>query len=55
VQVSRNPAVADLVGLAKFVGFELIGLWPEISWPSSAITATANGSSSPFRAPADLT
>src|SRR5271168_4781274 len=33
----------------------VVGLWPEISWPSSAITATANGSSSPFLAPADLT
>ena len=33
----------------------VIGLWPEISWPSSAITATANGSSSPFLAPADFT
>src|ERR1700688_3138922 len=34
---------------------KVIGWWPEISWPSSAIAATANGSSSPLRTPADFT
>src|SRR3981189_2216923 len=33
----------------------VVGLWPEMSWPSSAITATANGSSSAFLTPADFT
>src|ERR1700743_1908779 len=33
----------------------VIGLCCEMSWPSSAITATAKGSSSPFLTPAERT